>query len=370
MRRLTFWEAVFLLVGTQIGAGILGLPKVVAGLGTFWGSAAIFLAGVLTLFTAIFLLEALYQTNPRYHIYDLSRHYLGKIGIILTLAVLYSGYGALTAYIGGMAEILESLFGIPAVVGGVAFWIIFGAIVYRGLKLSGVTEEALNLFMLLLLATIVVWVVPHSSTYVRPFDLSKFFTAFSVAVFAFFGHVVIPEIAREFRNPYKSAAVVVTAFSITLLVYLVFSLSIAGVTKENTTDIATEGLIPILGKYFALVAYTFPVLTISTSFIGVGLGQVDILREMIRNRHVAWILALLPPLLLFVLGFRAFVETIFLSSLGLLIAGGILPPILFILSRRHHRPIYYIDTRFAYVVLAFFVLVLIHSAYSALSLLF
>ncbi len=370
MRRLTFWEAVFLLVGTQIGAGVLGLPKVVAPLGTVWGSAAILLAGLLTLLTAIFLLEALYQTNPRYHIYDLSRHYLGKWGVLLTAAIVYSGYGALTAYVAGASAIIAPLLGLPETVVGILFWLALGFVVYRGLKFSGATEEALNFFMLLLFATVIVWALPHSSTYTEPFALSPFVKAFSVAVFAFFGHVIIPEIAREFRNRYAAAMVVVTAFTITMLVYLLFSLTVAGVSRLSTTDIATLGIINVVGPYFAPVAYLLPLLTISTSFIGVGLAQTDLLREVVGSRRLSILLALLPPLLLFVLGLRAFVETIFLSSLGILVASGILPPILLILSRRHRKPLYLVDTRLAYAILGVFTLILIYSAYTALAELF
>jgi len=365
VRRLTFWEAVFLIVGTQIGAGILGLPKVVAPLGTFWGSAAIVLAGLLSMLTAIFLLEALYKVNPRYHIYDLSAHFFGKWGIILTLAILYSGYGALVAYVGGVAQIIHTMLGISPQIAGFVFWLLASVVVIAGLKITGAAEETLDIIMFILIATAVVWALPHASTYTRPFNISLFSVAFSVAVFAFFAHVVLPEITREFRNRYEAAAIVTTAFTITTIVYLLFALTIAGVTKDQTTDIGTEGLISVLGGYFGIVAYLLPLLTITTSFIGIGLAQSHILREMVKNKGLSYALALLPPLLLFALGLRAFVQTIFFSSLGLLLAGGVLPPIMFILSRRHGKPLYAIDTRLAYFVLGFFVFILVYSALNA-----
>ena len=43
-RRMTFFEAVALIVGVTIGAGILGVPYVIAPLGIFFG--ALYIVGV------------------------------------------------------------------------------------------------------------------------------------------------------------------------------------------------------------------------------------------------------------------------------------------------------------------------------------
>ena len=56
MKRLTLAEASAILIGTQIGAGVLGLPYALKDTG-FGGIVIIIAVGILTLLTALFVLE-------------------------------------------------------------------------------------------------------------------------------------------------------------------------------------------------------------------------------------------------------------------------------------------------------------------------
>ena len=55
MKRLTLPEASAILIGTQIGAGVLGLPYALREAGPILGVIVIILTGLLTLLTALFV---------------------------------------------------------------------------------------------------------------------------------------------------------------------------------------------------------------------------------------------------------------------------------------------------------------------------
>lgn len=369
MRRdLSFLGALALLVGTQIGAGILGLPKVLAPLGFFWGTVVLFLSGMLLALTAIMLVEALYLTNPRYHYFELTEHHLGpRMAFLLTLAILYAGYGALIAYTAGLGSILADVFGgSPQLWAGIA-WAVLSVIILLGLRISGAAEESLTILMILLISTIFLWALPEMRVYTARFDLVSFTVAFGVAVFAFSGHLVIPEIVQGVKNMGRTIMAILAAFSLVFLMYTFFSLAITGVAGENVPEIGTEALVENLGTDLAFIAILLPFLTITTSFIGMGIAQKDILRELVRNRFLAWLLAVFPPILVYYLGAQSFVGAIWLASFGILVASGILPPLLLIRARRERRraltplPDWLVST-----VLAFFALILLYSVVSAL----
>jgi len=366
-RDLTFLGALALLVGTQIGAGILGLPKVLAPLGFFWGTAVLFFAAMALAMTAIMLVEALYLTNPRYHYFELTEHHLGRrAAILLILAILYAGYGSLVAYTAGLGDILASVLGGSPRFWAVASWAVLSIIVFLGLRVSGAAEESLTILMILLIATIFLWALPEMKPYSRPFDVSAFVVAFGVAVFAFSGHLVVPEIIQGVKNMNRTNLVILAAFSVVFLMYAFFALAIMGVAGMDVPDIGTKALVQNVGSDLSLIAVLLPLLTITTSFIGVGIAQRDILGEIVRNRVLAWLLALLPPVIIYLMGAGSFVSAIWLASFGIIIASGILPPLLLKFARKERRraltpiPDWLVDA-----TLLFFALVLVYSIISA-----
>ncbi len=368
MRRdLSFLGALALLIGTQIGAGILGLPKVLAPLGFFWGTVVLFFAAMALALTAIMLVEAIYLTNPRYHYFELTEHHLGRrAALFLILAILYAGYGSLVAYTAGLGDIIASFMGgSPQFWAGLS-WAVLSLIVFLGLRVSGAAEESLTILMILLITTIFLWALPEMHPYTRPFDVSSFVVAFGVAVFAFSGHLVVPEVLQGVRNMNRTNLVILAAFSLVFLMYSLFSLAIIGVAGGNVPDIGTKALIQNVGPDLSFIAILLPLLTITTSFIGVGIAQKDILKEIVRNKFAAWVLAMLPPVLIYLMGADSFVSAIWLASFGIIIASGILPPLLLRYARRERRrsltpiPDWLID-----ITLAFFVIVLAYSIISA-----
>ncbi len=349
-----YLRAVSLLVGTQIGAGVLGLPYAIKGLGFFWGSIAIALAGILMGLTALFLLDAIYRTNPRFHLFELFEHHLGKKGSILfTILLLFSVYGALSAYTYGISQSIEHLLGVDPTISGVIVWGILSFVVLMGLRLSSTVEFGAVTLMGLLFLLTVLWLIPYIIPYHVPLNerYKELFTAISISVFAFYMHLVIPEAVSILKDRKLVAKAIMHSFVITTLLYILFSLAVIGTLREETPEISIFGLVNVLGPFYAPLAYIIPLLTMLTSFIGVALGAVDMVTEYIRRRFAGWIIVVLPPLLMFLLHLR-FYESLLFGSLGLLFVGGILPSYLMIKihGRKHPLP---------YLTLLIFLLILI-----------
>lgn len=346
---------------------MLGLPKVLAPLGFFWGPVALFITAYLLAMTAVMLVEAFYLTNPRYHYFDLVSHYFGRLGVVFLLAVLYAGYGALVAYISGLGQAVSSFAGGDPSFWSFAAWAVLSALVLFGLRLSGPAGESMNVFVILLVATMFLWAVPEMEPYSSRFDLSAFAAALGVAVFGFSSHFVIPEIVQGVRNMNKTILAILFSFSIVFIVYTLFSLSIIGVAGPEVTEIGTLVLLESLGRDLSFIAVLFPLLTITTSYTGTGAAQRDILQEVVGNRALAWSLAVAPPVVLYVLGNGAFLTSMWLASFGMMVAYGILPPLLLLRARKEkRRSLTPIPDWFAYATLAFFSVLLAYSVFGAL----
>src|SRR3989338_3789267 len=109
-----FFGAIATLVGTTIGAGVLGIPFVVAKAGILLGLIDIIIIGAAIMMVNLYLGEVVLRTKGKHQLTGYAQKYLGNKGkSIMALTMVFSIYGALTAYIIGVGEALASVF--PAV---------------------------------------------------------------------------------------------------------------------------------------------------------------------------------------------------------------------------------------------------------------
>ena len=103
--------AATMLTGTIIGAGVLGIPYVVAKAGFLYGTILILLLGVAFVYLNLFMGEVVLRTKEQHQLTGYAEKYLGKIGKkVMALSMLISLYGALTAYLIGEGAALHSMF--------------------------------------------------------------------------------------------------------------------------------------------------------------------------------------------------------------------------------------------------------------------
>ncbi|MEK7102635.1 MAG: aromatic amino acid transport family protein, partial [Patescibacteria group bacterium] len=124
-RHRDFFEAIAVVVGAIVGAGVLAIPYAVAQVGFGVGLLYIIGLGVVMLALHILLGEIVARTKGALQLPGLARKYLGRGGeIIMSGIFFFSIYSALLAYMIGQGEVLAALFG------GAPFWwsIIFFAV--------------------------------------------------------------------------------------------------------------------------------------------------------------------------------------------------------------------------------------------------
>ncbi|MGM1195733.1 aromatic amino acid transport family protein, partial [Klebsiella pneumoniae] len=112
-KSLSFVEGVSMIVGTNIGAGVLSIAYASSKAGflplLFW----LVLVGSLTTVTMLYVAESTLRTRKHLQLSGLSKRYVGGFGaLMMFLSVCVNSVGALTAYMTGSGKLLHSLFGI------------------------------------------------------------------------------------------------------------------------------------------------------------------------------------------------------------------------------------------------------------------
>src|SRR3989344_3019773 len=133
------WMAIFTLVGTIVGAGILGIPYVVAKAGVLYGLILMIIIGGAFVYLNLFAGEVILRTNGHHQLTGYAEKYLGRTGqSFMALSLFVNIYGALTAYLIGEGTTLHSIF----TIGSPLFWtflffLIGVLIIYKGIKATG-----------------------------------------------------------------------------------------------------------------------------------------------------------------------------------------------------------------------------------------
>ncbi|SQI80811.1 tyrosine-specific transporter [Klebsiella oxytoca] len=122
-KSLSFIEGVSMIVGTNIGAGVLSIAYASSKAGflplLFW----LIVVGSLTTITMLYVAESTLRTRKHLQLSGLSQRYVGRFGaLMMFLSVCVNSVGALTAYMTGSGKLLHSLFGISPALGSALFF--------------------------------------------------------------------------------------------------------------------------------------------------------------------------------------------------------------------------------------------------------
>jgi aromatic amino acid transport protein len=321
---------IMLVVGTQIGAGMLALPLAAQKLGFYPALILLAAAWALMSYTAILVLKVtlkmpLYRNNFS----SMAKATLGKGAQMITwIASLCLLYALTSAYIQGMGSLLSALIKnvlhiqVSDKVSSAIFAFVFGSIVFLGAsKVDYVNRFLLTLkgiFILMALACL----VPHISQpligYSSAIHNDLFAGAAPVFITAFAFHSIIPSIVNysEQKGYGEIKFIILASTSITALVYALWlmctlgiipsegSASFATIMKQhNDVGVFIGVLNSIINKTFLkLVISAFSNIAMTTSFLGVSLSLFDFLADGFNQgnhfsgRVKTFLLTFLPPL--------------------------------------------------------------------------
>jgi amino acid permease len=310
--RLNIFEAVALIVGSTIGAGILGIPFAISKAGIIIGIAYIVGLGVLMAAINLMVGEVASRTMRNLQIVGLSKKYAGKNGGRFMSILFYTQvFSILILYLIAVGEILASLFGWQSWMWTLLFWTAGSLVVYFGLQAVKKAEVVLTSFIILAILVIAFLCFPHiNSGFYEVNNFAYFFIPYGVVLFSFSGIGTIPSAYRLLYGQgslFKKAIIISSFISITI--YVIFTILVIGVTGAETTEIATIGLGQALGSAMFYAANIFAILAMTTSFLMLSMEIKDSLKWDFGFSHRAGsAIALGVPLAVFLAGLRQFIE--------------------------------------------------------------
>ena len=322
-KKLLLWEAIATLVGTIIGAGILGIPYVIAKAGFWTGIFDIFLLGAVVLIIYLYLGEVVLRTKGFHQLPGYAEKYLGGIGKkLMVFSMVFGNYGALIAYIIGVGLALSAIFGGNSLTYSLIFFVIAAIIIFKGLKAVGKSELFMLPFIVFFILIISLLALGHINiANFITFDITKVLIPYGVILFAFLGAAAVPEMEQELiKNRELMKKAIIIGVLIPIISYLVFAFAIVGVTGFATSEVATIGLGEVMGSYMVIIGNILAVITMSTSFLTLALALKQTYHYDYRlNRTLSWALTIFIPLIIAVSGLTTFIQVIAISGV---IAGG------------------------------------------------
>lgn len=357
--------AMFLVAGCCIGGGMLALP-IATGLNGFFPSFLVMLACWLFMtLSALMLVEVGLSMEEGAHIISMTSRLLGPVGkAVAWLLYLFIAYASLMAYTAGGAEQLVAS-GSPAAFLGKEwasffYLLFFTMLIFTGSYWVGKVNDLCFLAMLgaylALLFFGVSEIRPKLLTYRNWAGLE---TALPLLLTAFSFQTMVPSLIPMLgRDTKKLRWAICGGTTIALIFYVIWQLFVLGivpVTGPHGLKAAFDEGVPatiflrqhVGGTAVIVVAEFFAFFAIVTSFLAIGLGLRDFLRDGLHlpksNKTGQLLLFALffLPILLFVLRF----ERIFYIALDLTggfgdtILNGIIPVLMVWVGRyRLQRP--------------------------------
>ncbi|PIR97296.1 MAG: hypothetical protein COT91_02060 [Candidatus Doudnabacteria bacterium CG10_big_fil_rev_8_21_14_0_10_41_10] len=313
---LTFFESVALLTGAVVGAGYLGIPFVVSRIGFPLGVLLIVAIGLIVMVQYLALTEITLRTKGKHQIAGYVEKYLGKrTARVVEAFFVLEIYGVMLAFLIGEGRVLFAVFGGEPMVYSLIFFVITAIIIFYGLKLIEHIEFLLTLVIMTLIAGIAFF--SWSSIRFENLEVSEIsgiVSAYGVILFAFLGAAVIPEIRQALKGREKmfSKTVVVGAL-IPIVLYIVFTFAVLGVTGSQTTEIATIGLGEALGKWAIVAGNLLAALTMTAGFLTGALALKEVFWfDMKLKKPLAFSLTMIGPFILLLAGIKSFIEILFI----------------------------------------------------------
>ncbi len=375
-----FWQAVSILIGTTVGAGILGVPYVVAKSGFLAGIIEITTIGLMMLILNLYIGELALRTHGKHQLTGYAEKYLGRYGKTLMMAASIFGiYGALLAYIIGEGSALSAIFGGSPGTYGLVFFVIVAALVLIGLKAIERTELMIvfaNVVILLFASLISLGKI--NITYLTEFHPTNLLIPYGVILFSFLGTSAVAEMRQALEHNLKSfRKAIILGTVIPIIIYILFTTVVVGTvglsnfeTLSPNERIATVALGHYLSKPIAILANLFAVFSMTTAFLVLALALKDMFNLDYKiGKGSAWALSVLVPFGIYL--YNAYISevTTFIDVLGIIgaVTGGIVGIILVLATwvarkRSERAPEFVIDkTKFlGWLLIVIFLLGIIH----------
>jgi len=329
-----FFAAVAVLVGTCMGAGVLGIPYVASQSGFLVAFAYILFLGLIILFINLYLGEVILRTKGDHQLIGYAKKYLGKKGKhVMEFAVVFGTYAAIVAYMFGMGESLSYLFFKTTEYGlyfGLGVGLFMAGLLKGGLKTLKRFEK-MGVLIIIILFIVIFAIFSGRIDFLNliTFNSSFVLLPFGVILFALLSFNAVPEVRLILKKDKKLfKKVLISGTLISVIFYILFTFIILGYLGANTPEIATL----TLGIVFVILG----IFTMFTSYLASG----NALRENFKfderySEKKSWILAAIVPMGVFlIIKFIKFFSFTTILSIGGVVSGGIVAIVTLLMVKR------------------------------------
>ncbi|MBP9752380.1 MAG: hypothetical protein KBD31_01020 [Proteobacteria bacterium] len=293
--------ATFLVAGTTVGAGMLAMPLTAAGIG-FMTSLVLLCVMWGLMYLAALIQVDLFKDQPNgISLATLVENILGKKYKIIP-AVIKSllFFSLLAAYISASASVMVQIFHLPITVSAILFTVTLGILISLDLKKMEQFNRIIVMFKFLFFILIAIILLPNvnfSSLFSENQPTNYSFLIISIPVFftAFGFHGSIPSLSSFLKQDQKTLRkVFFEGTLIPLVTYILWmAITYSGAKICQLTNISSQTdlgqFLTHIGEcspnpfWVGLSLQWFSFFAFITSFIGVGLGQIDFIEEVLAN---------------------------------------------------------------------------------------
>lgn len=335
--------ATLLVSGSMVGAGMLALPLISAGLGFTNAITLLVITWACMTYTGLLALETCLNYPEGTGYAEIAKDLFGKKGQwIINLSLLLLLYSLSCAYIAGAASIYHSTLinylhiDLSPTIIAIMFTFIIATIVFLSTKAVDITNRVLfsiNIFVFIVLITTIFPSVNNQYLHEQKDSLIFAFGAIPVFCTAFGFHGIIPSLIKYLGkdNTKTLQNTIIAGGIIPIVVYLIWEVCTLGVlprygvhsfAEVATANTGVGGMLSeiqfnLKNQYIGYIITAFSSIALITSYLCVSLSLFDSLASTFNlandktGRLKSALLCYIPPLL-----FTIFYPNLFVTALG------------------------------------------------------
>lgn len=304
MKNNVYVKSTAAVVAATIGAGIFGVPFVIAQAGALIGLAWIAVIALIVIGENILLADIALAQPDDLRFIGMARNILSKPGAaFVQLLTMISYLGALIAYLilgGKFLQSLLSLFiPVPQLVATLIYFAISSLIIYFGFSFIEKLDRWTVGIIVCLVILIAIIAAPHLSlANFTTIDLGKIFLPYGVILFALSSFNIIPSLEASLGDKkFLLKKSIITGSLVAAALTAIFGLSVAGVSGLMTSSDAITGLASQLGNSIIIIGSIFGLAAI----LGINTSSGNSLREILQHdykipKNISWLAAISLPL--------------------------------------------------------------------------
>lgn len=358
-----FFYAVSIMIGTIVGVGIFALPYAFSQAGLALGLIYLIILTVIVVYLHLAFSEIILRTDGNRRLAGYAKFYLSApFKYLVSFSTFVGLFSSLLIYILVGGEFLSniapnhfSIFYFYAI-----FWIIGSLLIQGKVKTFEISEFFMTIFLMAIIGLIAILVFPKIQLEnLTLLSIQNWFLPYGIIIFSLLGSASIPEIRNILIDKSKMKNVIISGTVISALIYLIFILTVVGLSGQKTPELSTIVLNKVLPKPIIFIVSILGFLLVTTSYLTLGRYLKETLLFDFKIKPlIASALTIFVPLALIFIAAKNFITII--AFVGALLGSfeGIITLLIYLKAKKYgpRQPEYHlkISDFFIYLFMAIF----------------